>query len=732
MAQSQTHDSLGSWYIKQYKVWYVLLASALVIALVAFAINQIQAIRDIEMQSLDYRFVHFPIPERSDTNIVLVAIDKNSLDFFQENGISYPWPRDFYAHVVRYFSSVGARSISFDMLFYESDLRRAETDPKETDGAFAVAIRKAGNVALGAEMQFDSSGVPPEMARFAVAPQGGTIYQAQPYCGVELPIDTLLHAAAAIGVTNIKPDPDGIIRRVRLLNLLNGRYYPNLALSALMLDNNSEQVGVRNDGILLDDQVTPLLASGNYFINWYGKGGPDGVFDYVPFSAVIQSASARLTGSTPALADSRFRGKDIFIGASAPGLLDLKPTPFTEYSVYPGMEIWATVLSNLRHHDYVRFAPWSLNLLNSLVVAFLVLLIFTRLEMRYSNPVMLLVIGYIFSSAILLWLSQRIAIQITMPVIGFVLSYGYIATVSYVVEGRSKREIRKVFSRYLHPDVIQNLMKNPEIVQMGGDEIYATVLFTDIYDFTTFSEGTSAPGLVKYLNEYFDRLTNFVLDHNGLLDKYTGDGIMALFGAPVHREDHANLACGAALAHRNYSQQLKNQNGDLSPAAYFHLNTRIGMNSGSIVAGNIGSERKTDYTAIGDDVNLAARLEGVNKIFKTQIIVSESTYRLVEEEFIFRELDQLRVKGKTEPVKIYELLDSVETARGKDYSWVSQYEEALNYYRHGEWKKAMDLFRGLAKGNLKDMASQTMLERCEILKKDRPKNWEGIFTLMTK
>jgi len=732
MTTPKSRESLGSLYVKHYKKWYLILLSACVIALLAFAIDQIETVQEIELKTMDYRFVQFPITSRSDTNIVLVAIDKNSLDFFSDNGISYPWPRDFYAHAMNYFSAVGARTVLFDMLFYEPDLRRAETDPEETDGAFAQAIQRAGNVVLGAEMQFDSSSVPKKLSAFAINIKGDSIPQSHPYSGIELPIDTLLQATESIGVTNIKPDPDGIIRRVRLLNLLNGKYYPNLALSASLTDAETNSIRVVGQSLLLGDNKIPLQPDGNYFINWYGKGGPNGVFKYVPFSAVIQSASAKLTGNTPSLSDQVFAGKDVFIGASAPGLLDLKPTPFTEYSVYPGMEIWATILSNLRHADFVHFLPAWMNLLNTILVSFLVIVIFSRLEMKWSNPLMLLVLGYIFGVALLAWQGKRTAVNITIPLIGFVLSYVYIATVSYVVEGRSKREIRKVFSRYVHPDVIQNLMKDPELVQMGGDEIYATVLFSDIYNFTTFSEGRTAPELVKYLNEYFDRLTSFVLDHNGLLDKYTGDGIMALFGAPLPRDDHALLACQAALAHRDYSLQLQEDDGDLTPAAHFHLNTRIGMNSGPIVAGNIGSERRTDYTAIGDDVNLAARLEGVNKVFKTKIIVSESTHDLVEEEFIFRELDLLRVKGKTMPVKIYELVDSVDSARDKDYSWIPQYEEALSAYRAAEWKKAVKLFTELAEGTHKDSASQTMLERCELLKKDHPEAWDGIFTLMSK
>ena len=710
----------------------MLLGTACSVLLVALLINQISALQTVELKSLDYRFVHFPLSAQADSNIVLVAIDKNSLDYFSKNGISYPWPRDFYAHALHYLTAVGARTVQFDMLFYEPDLRRAETDPEETDGAFAEAIRHAGNVTLGAELQKEPSEKNHELQRFGVDLNNNQSRRSAGYTDIELPIDTLLNAAKAIGLTNIEPDQDGIYRRVKLLRHLGAEWYPNLALSAYLTSTGETGLKQSGNNLRLQAMRVPLQDDGNYLINWYGAGGPNGVFRYVPFSALIQSASARLTNQTPVLPDHTFRGKDVFIGASAPGLLDLKPTPFTEYSVYPGMEIWATVLSNLHQGNFVHFLPWGVNLLNTLLVSFLVMVFFTRYEMRYSNPLNILILIYIFAVAFIAWISSRTAMNLTLPVTGFFLSYVYIASVSYMVEGRSRREIRKVFSRYVHPDVIQNLMKEPNLVRMGGDEIYATVLFTDIYNFTGFSEGKSAPELVQYLNEYFDKLTSFVLDHNGLLDKYTGDGIMALFGAPLPRDDHAQLACQAALAHRDFGRQLLAEARDLSPSEQFHLNTRTGINSGPIVAGNIGSERRTDYTAIGDDVNLAARLEGVNKIFRTQIIVSESTYKLVREGFIFRELDMLRVKGKKEPVKIYELVDTIDKRSQGDYEWISLYEEALEVYRAGQWRQATKLFAALTENGYDDTAAQAMIERCKVLKKARIKDWDGIYTLMSK
>jgi len=715
---------------KNYTRWYICLAAALGFTLLAYGIYQFQFVQEIELKTLDYRFVRYPVPEKVDDRILLVDIDNNSLEYFMDVvGIQYPFPRNFYAVMTDLFTDVGARAVMFDMLFYDPDLNREETYAAETDGQFARAIAQNDRVSLGLEFLVDSSRATPPLARFAVPVEGRKPEQSFNYTGALVPIDTLLHAAKSLGVTNIRTDPDGVVRRIRLLHEYRGQIYPNLAFSGWLMEHPGESVQFEKEALRVGATSIPVDEHGNYLVNWYGPGGPDGVFRYYPISAVIQTAAS---GDTTSLDPGIFHDKFVIIGASASGLKDLKPTPFTGDYSYPGMEIWATVLSNVLQGDFVARVPWWLNFLNTALVCFLTIFLFPRLRLRYNSIAMMFIIAYIVALPLLVWRLDRIWLQMTFPAAGFVGSYVFIALVSFMVEGKSKMELRKVFTRYVHPDVIQNLMEHPDLIQLGGDEIYATVMFTDIYDFTTFSEGKAARELVRYLNQYFNTLTGFVLDYNGLLDKYTGDGIMAIFGAPVPREDHASLACQAALAHRKYSEALTELGKDSRPSAQFHLNTRIGLNSGYIVAGNIGSERRTDYTAVGDDVNLAARLEGVNKIFKTKIILSESTYRLVAGEFICRELDMLRVKGKERPVKIYELIDDKSANVDYDFSLIHQYHEGLQAYRSGDWQTAMQVFGDLANGVFQDQVSNIMYRRCEVLSQQELSGWDGVYTLETK
>jgi len=727
---SEEKSTFGHFFNKIYKKWYVGLIIAVIIAIVATLFHETDMGKQLEWKTVDYRFRSFTIPERADSNVVLVAIDNTSLDYFEDFGVLWKWPRNFYGIVVNYFTSVGAKAVIFDMMFDDPDIDRAETDASETDGAFGHFIRQAGNVILGAEFTMNETDVTPDITPFSIEPQVENPLYSQNFKGGIIPIEILLKATRGLGFLNIRPDNDGIIRRVPLIYSFNGNYYPQIAYSGFISGQKHEDIIVKRNAFITNQLPIPVDKNDKYFINWYGPGGKDGVFKYYPFAAVFQSALALQTGGEPSLPKNTFKDKYVMLGATASGLSDLRPTPFVD--PYPGMEIWATALSNFLNNDFVTIVPWWINSLHVILVAFITFIIFTRLKPKIANPLMLLVIAYILGITILLWRADRILLNLSTPLIGFVLSYGYSATISYIMEGRSKRDIKKVFTRYLHPDVIETLLVDPDSIKIGGDSITATVLFTDIANFTTFSEGKTPKELVGLLNEYFDKITGIVLENNGLLDKYTGDGIMAIFGAPIPKKDHAIMACRAAFEHRIYCRKLQEEKQEFNAADNFHIHTRIGVNSGPIVAGNIGSKNRMDYTAIGDNVNLAARLEGVNKIYKTQIMLSESTYDLIKKQFLCRELDRLRVKGKTEPTSVYELLDEKTEEAVQKNAWIEDYAKGLSYYKKAEWNKAIDIFERLSQNPTNDKASGVMLERCRKFKHETPKDWDGIFTLEVK
>lgn len=697
---------------KLYKKWYVLLAASFILAIIIFLFNKTPFLQDTEMKMLDYRFQLGPVPEKADTNIVIVAIDDSSLDFFSENGISWPWPRSFYGYALDYLTEAGARSVIFDMQFYEKDIEREETTAEETDNIFAEAIKNNGKVYLGVQLLKDENKIHKKVYDYALSKKESDL---ETFLGIRAPIESFLQHNKSIGVINSEPDNDGIIRRVDTVFKLNEKIFAQIAYQ-VWIDQYKD----------VDDIAIPVDENSKYLLNWYGKN----TFKTYPFKALISSASAHLQNSKPLIPLSSFTNKHVIFGATAAGLYDLKSNSYSK--IMPGMEIWATALSNYINHEFIIIIPDWINFAITLLIVYIVLFLISKYLPQKANLLAFLLLLFILFSNFILWKINRIQLNFTMQIFGFILSYLLINTLSYFLEGKSRREIRKIFKRYLHNDVIKQLEDDPNKIQLGGKEIFATVLYTDIYDFTTLSETKTPSELVHDLNEYFKKLIDCIFQNEGLLDKYTGDGVMALFGAPLEKDDHALLACNAAFAHMQFRKELeKKQN--LSAIERLHLQTRIGINSGPLVAGNIGGEKRMDYTAIGDTVNTASRLEGVNKLYKTNIIISQTTYEQVKEHFICRELDSLMVKGKTKPTRIFEIIDKkVEEKADQQYEWIDIYKKALDHYREGDWQKAGELFELLSEDPYNDSASQVLLTRCMYLLESPPKHWDGVLKLDVK
>lgn len=286
-----------------------------------------------------------------------------------------------------------------------------------------------------------------------------------------------------------------------------------------------------------------------------------------------------------------------------------------------------------------------------------------------------------------------------------------------------------MFGKYLSPVVISEIIEKNDQVELGGKELTATIFFSDIKNFTTISEKISPTELVALLNDYFSAATDVILNYQGLIDKYIGDAIMAVFGAPVFKKNHAELACAAALIVQQQIKKLWQGKNQHKP----ELLTRIGINTGNIVVGNIGSTLRLDYTAIGDSVNLASRLEGVNKVYATNIIISESTYLDVKDQFLTRSLDRLRVKGKNEPVLIYELMSKKEDAQDSLAALSGQFQEGIACYNQKDFEKAKRLLLEIIKDFPDDGPSNLYLKRCQQFMENPPaEDWDGVFLMETK
>jgi adenylate cyclase len=310
-----------------------------------------------------------------------------------------------------------------------------------------------------------------------------------------------------------------------------------------------------------------------------------------------------------------------------------------------------------------------------------------------------------------------------------VIVYTAVTLYRYIVEEREKRKIRGAFSFYVTPSVVNEMLKNPEKLKLGGDKKELSVLFSDIRGFTTLAEEMEPETLVNLLNEYLTDMTNVVFEFDGLLDKYIGDAVMAVFGAPLEQTDHPIRACRTAL---KMLERLSKMQQKWEAEGTPRLDIGIGINTGPMVVGNMGSERRFDYTVMGDSVNLASRLEGINKEYGTRVVISEFTYDKVKDDFFCRELDAVRVKGKVRPVKIFELL-ALRSEKDPRIDIIEPFAQALSHYREQEWDRAEEKFNEVLSKIPEDVAAQLYLQRIANLREEPPgPGWDGVFTMKRK
>ncbi|NTW50012.1 MAG: adenylate/guanylate cyclase domain-containing protein [Chlorobiales bacterium] len=703
---------------------------ALSVAFAAFilvsALNLFGAFDTLESQSFDYRLLHVGVSQKADTSVVLVTIDQNSLDFFEKQSVSWPWPREFYGVLTDYLTKAGAKVVAYDLDFSSKGVDRVESESAYSDSSFSAAMGLSGNVVLTAHLWKHEAG----------DEEGGTllpkhltppisINPKDAFNRATAPLELFQEQAARVGVVNFETDEDGVARRLPLCYAYQNRSIPHFALAAYM-----QALKIPNEKIASTLKTIPTDAHGNHLVYWYGKPGPDGVFKYISIASVITSAYKQESGGAPEVPPEIFRDKYVIVGASAPGLWDFKPTPFASLEPCPGMEIHATVLSNLLNNHFIKSTPVWLIYVISLVFALVVgFLFFSIKRLSLSVATILGALGLYIGFAFWGFSHLNLWAPLVMPSAVALSTLMLSAIVSYATEGRQKRELRRIFTRYLSPQVMDEIIANADKLELGGQEVQASVFFSDIQGFTSIAEKLPPKELIAYLNEYLTIGTEIILKYEGMIDKYIGDAIMAIFGAPVTRPDHAKTACLAALEIQKITDTFYASKSHVGP----QFITRIGIHTGTMVLGNVGSATRSDYTAIGDTVNLASRLEGVNKNFGTRILISESTYEQAKQFIEVRELDVLRVKGKNQPIKIYELVCEKGGLSQLQIRKFKHFEDGIKHYRAQAWNEAKLSFENVLKLDREDGPAEAYIERCGLLSvQNLSENWDGVFTLTTK
>ena len=698
---------------------YLLISSAitfLVIMLIKFS----GIFNSTELTFLDLRNNLSAKMIKPDTNIVMVTIDDNSLKFFENNAVSWPFPREFYGEVNNFLTYSGAKAIIYDIHFSSKEIERLDVDPEQSELKFAESIKENGNVylVLGVTDNLTSDINGNEiLPKFFI--DGKTKLKLKKYTETEAPLTTFQEGSAGLGVVTLFTDPDNIIRRIPLMFNYNNKLLSQISFLVYSKFVDKEIPTIINASKL------PIDEAGNLMIRWYGGGGITGnVFKYYPISKLIISGYRISSGEDPVISPSLFKNKIVIVGGTAHGLGDFKPVAINSKEPFPGMEIHATVLSNLINKHFIVPAP---NYINLLIILFLVIvvpsiLIFLK-KVYYSLPIFIVFMGIITYLNIFIY--GRFGYYLDFIHAELTMLFGFLITamVLYIIEGKQKNEIRKTFNRYMSPQVIDEILKNPDSIELGGREVFATVFFSDIKEFTNISERYSPAELVQHLNEYFSNASSIILEHKAMLDKYIGDAIMAVFGAPIYQETHAIAGCRAALKIQRQLDMLYKNVSEDKPVFI----TRMGLNSGKMIVGNIGTTSRLDYTAIGDAVNTASRMEGLNKIYGTRIIISESTFDLVKNEFEARELDLIAVKGKNITIRIYELLGEKGEVESSILQFKNYFENGLKKYQEKKWNEALVIFKNLNE-NEKDLSVELYIERCQEFILNPPDiNWNGVF-----
>ncbi|NUN70139.1 MAG: adenylate/guanylate cyclase domain-containing protein [Bacteroidetes bacterium] len=698
------------------------IVSAVAGLVAAYAVAGSSLGSNVELNALDIQFRIAQNTRQPDTNIVIITIDQNSLQYFKRTArVSWPWSREFYALTTDFLTASGARAVVYDFQFTEPDEDRAQSVGAYNDSLFAASIRNAGNVYLAAilsrQEEQDQPGDP--LVKFPASVVAVPETRSFSFDKAYSPLVQFQEAAKSIGVVNFVPDEDGVCRRIALQYSYQGK-----PLQALSYNVYTDLYGAERP-------MTGSLTS-PYLIYWYGKGGPDGVFPYYSIHSVIVSAMKHQAGIEPDIPLAAFRDKIVFIGSNAPSLFDLKNTPFTYQEPYPGVEIHATAMSNFLRKDIIAEVPFLTILLLSILLALAVAVSTNYLENIVISSGILLLLSALFLTAVTqLFLRELLWMKVVFPLFAMLFTYIVSTGWNFATEGRSKRQIQRIFGQFVNPHVVKQLSADPERVELGGEEVEASIMFSDIEGFTTISESKRPKELVAFLNSYFSMANDVFFKYDGTIDKFIGDAVMVQFGIPLKNPDHRILAVRAAY---EFSRTVAAMTAEAKAKGEPVFSTRIGINSGPMVAGYIGGRSKKEYTVIGDTVNLASRLEGVNKYYGTSLMISEATAddRVIDE-FLLREMDTMRVKGKNLPIRIYEVVCRRQEATEQRLKMVQTFEAGLKLYREQQWTDAVSLFRTAEKLGPDDPASRMYIERCEEYRKHPPgKGWDGVYSMTSK
>lgn len=694
-----------------------------VATLAVWTADRFHQLDSLEFGTWSWRIRHFAAPSSSTPKISVILLDQASLDWGSaENGWPWPWPRSVYSAILDFVKRGNPRAIAFDVLY---------TEPSAFDVAddedFAAAIARSqpfvGAVFLGKQAT-QASQWPAALAApgpwlsgldgWLNASRAAELVEP----GAAFPVPSLAAASTMLANVNDTPDRDGVFRRATLFRVFDGQAVPSLGLATFRAAFPDTRMNLSEGLLQVGNKRLPVDDKGRLTLRF--RGGL-GVYPVYSAAAVIQSELRLKNGEPASLSPEIFKDGYVFFGFSAPGLKDLRPTPVA--GDYPGVGIHVTMLDNLLEADALADPPYAVVVLATLLLALAGAAgtIFSR-KAAHSVLSFVVVLGIPLATGVIAY-PLGLWWPIAVGFVGALLALISGVIVSYATEGRQKRFIKSAFKQYLGETVIDEIIADPSRLKLGGEKKELTMFFSDLEKFSSFSEKLDPPQLIELLNVYLSDVGKIIMEEGGYLDKFIGDAIVAFWNAPVAQPDHAARAVRAAL---RCQRLLSEKQADYSVrAGGMPVRMRIGLNTGQVVVGNMGSADRFNYTMLGDAANLASRLEGANKAFGTFLMVAESTWSQVGGAVVGRELAQLRVVGRKTPVRVYEPL----ALAGEPVpAWLADYEAGLTLVHARQWAEAAARFSTLTN----DPAAGMYARRCRALADGVESDWDGVWNLTEK
>ncbi|EKV31496.1 Adenylate cyclase [Caenispirillum salinarum AK4] len=631
--------------------------------------------------------------------VTIVDLDEKSLNQVGQ----WPWPRTTVAEMVQRLTAMGAVVIGFDIVFAEPDrmspalvqasmpgldpeMRERLKSMPSNDEVLAQVISQS-RVVMGQSVRADAVPAPEDSPTTSIALIGSDVRdKVEQHAGMLRNIPILDRAAMGRGVFNTTGEIDGIVRRVPMVVNVDGTLHPSLSAEVLRVATGNQSLAVKARGTA---GVEGIVIRPN-LIRTDHKGRVWVYFSHMDPEKYVSAADV-LNGTAP---PEKIAGKLVLIGTSAVGLLDIKSSPVDAF--LPGVEVHAQILENILTNTQLIRPRDALGqeLVAGIAAGLLMIVLVPMVRARWTALLGFVSVAAMFGFSWWAFQSQRLLYDPVYPALVATLLYMYLTYSNYVREEKQKAQVRQAFGQYLSPALVEKLASDPSHLKLGGEMRPMTLMFCDVRGFTTISELFDAEGLTRLINRFLTPMTDVIMARQGTIDKYMGDCIMAFWNAPLDDPEHARNACDSALAMignlKGLNEALKRE-AEEENRRHVPINIGIGLNTGTVCVGNMGSEQRFDYSVLGDDVNLASRLEGQSKTYGVTVVLGEQTARLAPE-YAQVELDLIRVKGKTVPVRIFALLGSPDMASSSEWQiFKARHDQFLALYRGQRWNEMTEM-----------------------------------------